>query len=191
VDDPGELASALSEATKSADVVLTCGGVSVGDYDFVPQAVAELGGEVLFHRLSIKPGKPLLAARVGKTWVLGLPGNPVSSLVTWRFFARPLCGRLAGDVEAFREQPEVGVLTRPAACHGRRMVFAPAMTRPRRGATEVTVPAWKGSHDVVPYARADALAVLDVGAGLVKGDEVRFFRLEGCGMRLAREAVCT
>ena len=89
-DDRAKLTAAMSEAIASADLVLSTGGVSVGDYDYVETILAELGGEIPIRAVAIKPGKPLTVARFGRdahtVVYFGLPGNPVSALVScWRF----------------------------------------------------------------------------------------------------------
>lgn len=95
-DNLSETKQAISGACDQSDVVILTGGVSAGDTDFVPQAIIELGGEIVFHRLPIRPGKPVLAGFVDETLVIGLPGNPVSTAITARVIAQPLLERLAG-----------------------------------------------------------------------------------------------
>ena len=94
-DEPAAVVSALSGAGESCDVVITSGGVSVGDHDHVKRSVEQLG-ELDFWRLNLKPGKPLAFGRLGNARFFGLPGNPVSTIVTWLLIARPavlaLCG---------------------------------------------------------------------------------------------------
>ncbi len=89
------LLDALEKAT-GVDVIVTSGGASVGDHDLVRPAIEKWGAEIEFWRVAIKPGKPLLVARRGPQWVLGLPGNPVSSYVTAFLFLLPLLRALAG-----------------------------------------------------------------------------------------------
>jgi molybdopterin molybdotransferase len=88
-DDRSKLTAAMSEAIASADFVLSTGGVSVGDYDYVETILGELGGDIRIRSVAIKPGKPLTVARFNRTHPIvyfGLPGNPVSALVgCWRF----------------------------------------------------------------------------------------------------------
>ncbi len=84
-----------------ADVLLTVGGVSVGTYDLVEKALTDVGAEVAFHKVAIKPGKPLLFARAGRVPIIGLPGNPVSALVTFELFVRPGLRRMQGHVALF------------------------------------------------------------------------------------------
>ena len=96
-DDLGEIESKLAEALQVSDAVIFTGGVSMGDTDHVPAAVKGSGAEVLFHRLAIRPGAPILgAASHAGQLILGLPGNPVSVAVTFRRFGMPLLERLGG-----------------------------------------------------------------------------------------------
>lgn len=94
-DTMDALAAALARAG-SADAIVTSGGASVGDHDLVRPALEAWGAEIDFWRVAIKPGKPLLVARRGAQWVLGLPGNPVSSYVTAFLFLLPLLRALGG-----------------------------------------------------------------------------------------------
>lgn len=94
-DDLEETRRTLAAAIEQSDVVILTGGVSAGDMDFVPQAIVDLGGEIVFHRLPIRPGKPVLVGFVNETLVIGLPGNPVSTTVTARVVAQPLLERMA------------------------------------------------------------------------------------------------
>jgi molybdopterin molybdotransferase len=86
----------LQQATQQADAVILTGGVSAGDTDFVLPAIESLGGTVVFHRLPLRPGKPVLVAMLQGKLVAALPGNPVSAAVTARVIAEPLLDRLAG-----------------------------------------------------------------------------------------------
>jgi len=99
------------------DVVLTSAGVSVGERDYVKEVLAALGVELHFWRVALKPGKPLVVGRRGRTLFFGLPGNPTSSLVTFELFVRPALRRLLGhtDVEPVRVTGRLdGRLSKPA-----------------------------------------------------------------------------
>lgn len=99
-DTPTAVQKSLRVAQEGADVVLTTGGVSAGRYDIVPQVVTELGGEILFHNVAIRPGKPLLFARLVNNAVLfGLPGNPIAVAACLRFFVVPALRRMQGLAE--------------------------------------------------------------------------------------------
>jgi molybdopterin molybdotransferase len=100
-DEMGGLKKMMTEGLK-ADLLITSGGVSVGKYDLVQPALKELGGTVKFWKVNIKPGMPLMFALCGGTPVFGLPGNPVSSMVTFLEFVRPALSRMMGRAH---EQP--------------------------------------------------------------------------------------
>lgn len=87
---------ALVSARDESNVIITVGGVSVGDHDLVAPALQQLGAEIFFHKVRIKPGKPILFARLGGALVLGLPGNPSSAQVTFALFGAPLLRALQG-----------------------------------------------------------------------------------------------
>ena len=74
-DDPEKLAPTLSRLCSQYDVVITSGAVSVGQFDYIPGVVKRLDGELLFHKVFVKPGKPTLIAKIGECWLLSLPGN--------------------------------------------------------------------------------------------------------------------
>lgn len=97
-DDADELERVLRQAVETSDAVITTGGVSVGQYDLVKETIAKLG-EVRFWRVAIKPGKPLAYAHIAGKPVFGLPGNPVSSIVTFDLFVRPALLRMSGVQE--------------------------------------------------------------------------------------------
>jgi molybdopterin molybdotransferase len=96
-DDPGAVDRALGDALGEADVVVTVGGVSVGDYDVVRPALERAGVAIDYWKVAIKPGKPIAVGRRGDTHVLGLPGNPASAIVTFVLFGAPLLRALQGD----------------------------------------------------------------------------------------------
>lgn len=109
IDEPEKLVTALSEAVDRCDAVVLTGGVSKGAHDHVPDAVRRSGGEVLFHRIAARPGKPVLGAvREGKP-ILGLPGNPVSVLCTARRLVAPALRKRAGFFEPDPTRPLVSV----------------------------------------------------------------------------------
>jgi len=94
-DDPEALERTLSDASGQADVILTSGGVSVGDADYIRELTARLGN-VKFWKLNIKPGRPMAFGRVGGAWLFGLPGNPVAVMVTFQQIVRDALLRLMG-----------------------------------------------------------------------------------------------
>ncbi|MBS3897707.1 MAG: molybdopterin molybdotransferase MoeA [Dethiobacter sp.] len=109
-DERDELAQAIVWACQEADFVLTTGGVSVGDHDLTPAAVAASGAEILFHRVAIKPGTPALAARFGNKIIFSLSGNPAAALVTFLQFVLPAL-QLARGID-WRQQVVKAVITK-------------------------------------------------------------------------------
>ena len=97
-DDPEQLRAAFREASAHADVVITSGGVSVGEADYTKQILDELG-EISFWKIAMKPGRPLTFGRIGNAWFFGLPGNPVAVMVTFYQFVLPALRHLAGETD--------------------------------------------------------------------------------------------
>ncbi|MGL5948447.1 MAG: molybdopterin molybdotransferase MoeA [Aeromonas sp.] len=95
-DDPAALRTAFMQADSQCDALITSGGVSVGEADFTKATLAQLG-EVGFWRLAIKPGKPFAFGRLNRAWFFGLPGNPVSAMVTFDQLVRPALAKLGGE----------------------------------------------------------------------------------------------
>ncbi len=96
VDAPGPLSETLASGLASFDLLILTGGVSEGDFDYVPRCLEDLGARILFHRVSIKPGKPTLFARKEDRFVFGLPGNPVSTFVIFELLVKPFLYRRMG-----------------------------------------------------------------------------------------------
>jgi molybdopterin molybdotransferase len=157
-DRPGPLAAAIAEELRSCDLLLLTGGVSAGDFDYVPRCLEEVGAEVLFHRVSIKPGKPTLFARRGEQYIFGLPGNPVSTFIIFEVFVRPFLYRRMGlDWTPATFQ---GWLARPLRrAPADRTEFLPVKVS--RGA--VTPVAYHGSAHLNALGGADGLVRIEIG----------------------------
>jgi molybdopterin molybdotransferase len=165
-DDPEALAAALT-APEGAPILLTSGGVSMGEHDHLPAVLAGLGATILFHRIRLKPGKPMLAALLGDRLVLGLPGNPVSAYLNARLFLPVALARLQGL--AFPDPWHQGTLAARVKNKGDRPLLHPC--RLADGALH-PLPS-KGSGDLVTLARAEACAWIEPG-GLEAGVGVRY-----------------
>lgn len=120
-DDLDATVAAFRNA-RHADIIVTTGGASVGDRDLVRPALEAAGASIDFWRIALKPGKPLLAGRLGDAIVLGLPGNPVSAFVTARLFLLPLVRHLGGAAEPF-DRPRAMRLAGSLPATGKRMEF--------------------------------------------------------------------
>lgn len=148
----------------NADVLIVCGGVSMGEFDFVGSTVEELGCDVLLDGVALQPGKPLVVARHESGWVFGLPGNPASVMVTFRLFVRPLLRRLMGHEDGYFEGALNGRLAAPLAGAKDRDRFLPAEVETADGELFVRPLTAKGSHDLAAYALGHALVHIPPGA---------------------------
>jgi len=110
-DSKEETLKRLEEGIEICDVLITTGGVSMGDYDFVKQVVKDLGVEVLFYKVRVKPGKPVLFGRRGNKFFFGLPGFPVSTVVSFKLFVFPLLRKIQGAKELFKQRIKAELLT--------------------------------------------------------------------------------
>ncbi len=170
-DDPEKLGAMISRGLQS-DVLLICGGVSMGEFDFVEAELDRAGCEVLVNGVAIQPGKPLVVAKHPGGWVFGLPGNPASAMIGFWLFVRPLLNRLAGRCDAFWSGARKAVLVneiRPA--HGRNL-YLPATVRGGAEGLEVSASQPQGSHDVAAYAHGTALLQVPAHSSPQPGDEV-------------------
>jgi len=164
--------AALERAVNECDAVVTSGGVSVGEYDFVKTAFAALGGELAFWKIAIKPGKPFVFGRAGKPFLFGLPGNPVSALVTFLLLVRPALAAMQGASE--RSLPKsTGVLAESLANPGDRRHFVRVVVdevgRVRSAGTQA-------SHSLSSLAAANGLVDVPPRTSLPVGAAVSVLR---------------
>jgi molybdopterin molybdotransferase len=177
-DDAELLRRVIGERAERADVLVLSGGVSMGVYDFTKTALGALGAEIFFERVSLRPGKPTVFARLGRTLVFGLPGNPVSVSVTFNLFARTAIRAMQGAREASLAE-EQAVLGRSVRGAIERASYLPAKLRTDAAGRLVAEPLrWGGSSDFVAFTRADALVIVEAGARAVEAETiVRVVRL--------------
>jgi molybdenum cofactor synthesis domain-containing protein len=160
-DDTQLLKTQIAEASKHSDVVVTSGGVSMGVYDFTKTALQELGAELFFERVALRPGKPTVFARLPNgTFIFGLPGNPVSVSVTFNLFARTALQAMQGAAEPTLKQ-ETALLARSVKGASDRETFLPCELTTNDDGQLIAFPLkWGGSSDFVAFARATALIIL-------------------------------
>jgi molybdopterin molybdotransferase len=160
------------------DILLVSGGVSMGKYDLVEAVFAEFGVEVLFDKIAMKPGKPTVFGHRGDAYVFGLPGNPISTMVAFHMFVRPLILFL---LKAENTSPNIleAKLEAPAKCDPQRAALVPAVVRFDRGQYWIRTAPWKGSSDLVGLARANALIMIPQGEGTLEpGASAQFLLME-------------
>jgi molybdopterin molybdotransferase len=158
-DTPEATRAALTGAADNHDVVITSGGVSMGDYDLVKAALKEIGAEIFFDRVIIRPGKPIVFAKRDETYFFGLPGNPVSTSVTFNVFVRPAIRRLQNDPNPLPKTVRA-VLSKPLKDSSSRRSYLPARLCIEDGRAMIESLKWGGSSDLVAFMRANALIIV-------------------------------
>jgi molybdopterin molybdotransferase len=159
VDTPEATREALLRAADAHDIVITSGGVSMGDYDLVKAALKDIGAEIYFDKISIRPGKPTVFARRDKTYFFGLPGNPVSTSVTFNVFARPAI-RKHQSITAPLLPTIRAALVRPLKDSSNRRGYLPARLFIDEGQAMIESLKWGGSSDLVAFMNANALLIV-------------------------------
>jgi molybdopterin molybdotransferase len=166
-DDLAATEAALTAAFQDCDVVITCGGVSVGETDFVKAAFERLGGALEFWKVNIKPGKPFVFGRLGWKFLFGLPGNPVSALVTFLLLVRPALLRWQGAADMGLRQTRA-TLGEALSNESERRHFV----RVRIVEGLIYLAGLQASHALRSFAEADGLLDLAPGARLPAGAPV-------------------
>jgi molybdopterin molybdotransferase len=176
-DERQPLTERLRAALLAADAVVMSGGVSVGAYDFVPAAVADVGARILVHGVSMKPGKPFLFALTpeGRP-IFGLPGNPLSAAVGLHEFVLPALRRMSGvDERACRPMVRARLREELPNNPGRQRYLLARLTWTTDGASATPVPS-QSSADVVAGAQADGFIVVPADAHSLAGGDLVDFR---------------
>jgi molybdopterin molybdotransferase len=168
-DEPGSTRAALERALRQADLVCVSGGVSVGPHDHVKDALAELGVAERFWGVRLKPGKPTWFGTADRgerrVLVFGLPGNPVSAMVTFHLFARPALVAMQGATPA--PSRATAVLDEPVPCNPKREQAVRCRLRAERDGWHAVPTGEQGSHQLTSMLGADALVLIPAGEGEV------------------------
>ena len=160
-DDPGRIGAGVARGIREADVLLVTGGVSVGEHDHVKGALAAAGVEELFWRVRVKPGKPLFCGRTPEgRWAFGLPGNPLSGIVSFLVFVEPLLRRMQGERDAVPRTVRATVSTPVSPSDGRTTYLTATL---RDGVATPT--SQQGSAMTLALARADGFVIAPEGGG--------------------------
>ena len=152
------------------DVLIITGGVSMGEYDLVREVFRDLNLDILFSKVAIKPGKPTVFARRGDKLIFGLPGNPISALVTFECFVRPVLGRICG-----MKQPELprmkGELRSDMQQTPGRTAFLPAWVTWSEDGWKVDPLLWKSSADLIGFTGANATFIFPKNRDVLRRGE--------------------
>ena len=183
-DEPEALKQAIADAITQADVVLSSGGVSVGDYDYVEQVLESLGGKIHIRAVATKPGKPLTVATFGNdtrpVLYFGLPGNPVAALVTFWRFVQSAIKKLSGLAEGWEPTFVKAVARQELRSDGKRETYVWGQLRLLDGVYEFQ-PAGglQNSGNLINLAQTNGLAILPVGQTVISaGVEVQVLQVE-------------
>jgi molybdopterin molybdotransferase len=153
------------------DVLIITGGVSMGEYDFVRDVFQDLGLEILFSKVAIKPGKPTVFAHRGDKLIFGLPGNPISALITFECFVRPALGRLCGMTKPDLPRMKGELLSDMRQAPG-RTAFYPAWVSWEDDGWKVEPLRWKSSADIIGFTHANATFIFPKNRDFLSRGEI-------------------
>ncbi|MCH9699502.1 MAG: molybdopterin molybdotransferase MoeA [Gammaproteobacteria bacterium] len=172
-DNPQHLKTAFLEASQNAELIITSGGVSVGEADYTKQVLAELG-QIEFWTVAMKPGRPIAFGKINSALLFGLPGNPVAVMVTWCFLLKPALEKMLGITNApvipsFQARSLSHIRKRPGRTEYQRGILKPD----GHGQWSVETTGKQGSGILTSMCKANAFIVLEHDHGSVKpGDMV-------------------
>lgn len=170
-DDRTAIREAFITAAAHADALITSGGVSVGEADFVKQTLEELG-RVSFWKIAMKPGRPLAFGRVKEAYFFGLPGNPVSSMVTFYQYVQPALRRLMGEVESESVTVRAPCISKLKKTPGRVEFQRGILERDASGRLVVRSTGPQGSHVLTSMSKANCFIILPLDWGNVEPETV-------------------
>ncbi|OBU04253.1 molybdopterin molybdotransferase MoeA [Morganella psychrotolerans] len=171
-DDPSVLRGIFEKADALADLVISSGGVSVGEADYTKQILDEIG-KINFWKLAIKPGKPFAFGKLDNAWFCGLPGNPVSTTVTFYELVQPLIARLSGFSQWQPPMRIKAIAATPLKKSAGRLDFQRGIAQVNeRGQLEVKTTGDQGSHIFSSFSLANCFIVLERERGAVKAGEI-------------------
>lgn len=169
--DDREVTRAMLQKGLQADVIITSGGVSVGDHDFVKEVIEEMGGELKFWKINMKPGKPLAFAVVADKPLFALPGNPVAAMVGFEMFVRPALLAMMGHSRINRPLVRA-VVTEPIRNNGDRPHLIRALVELQDGKYHLKTTGDQGSARLSSLTLGNALVLIHSGVEINFGDEV-------------------
>lgn len=169
-DEISNLKSQILEALKTNDVLLITGGVSVGDYDFTKPALRELGAEIFFEKVSLKPGKPAVFAKLEDKLIFGLPGNPVSVAVTFCLFVRTALMQMQNAETVELKKGYAVVSAKIKGAKERDSYLPVSVETNERGNLIVESLRFTGSSNFIAFSKANSLLFVPQGVTFESGD---------------------
>jgi molybdopterin molybdotransferase len=160
---------AIEGALEKSNIVVLTGGVSMGDFDYVPQVLQRLGVDIMFQTIAVQPGKPTLFGVKGEKLVFGLPGNPVSSLFQFDLLVRPAINHMMGSVKPTKEIYKIPLAKEFKRKRAGRLALVPAMIN---SIGEVEPINYHGSAHIFALAKATAMIIIPQGVDQVKKGEL-------------------
>ena len=175
-DEPELLKQTMAQAAEMADMVITTGGVSVGDEDHMPGTITDLGGTLHVTKVAIKPGKPVTVGTLGKTMFLGLPGNPVAAFVNFMLIGHAIIEKLAGKTTTpLLSYPAIAGFSRKRSPKMEEYAAATVIGTDGSGLPKVELIKNAGSANLAALARSDGFVVFPSGLEKVDpGDQLKF-----------------
>ncbi len=172
------LTKKIQKALEESDVLLISGGVSVGDYDFVKEILSDIGAKIIFWRVNQKPGKPLVFSTYHDKFIFGLPGNPVSVMICFEMYVRPLVMKMMGNTDLFRHTVTAKASHDFKKVRGRTN-FARVILMKKDGRYLFKSTGMQGSGILTSMVKADGIAVFPEDSGdIIKGSEIKIFCLK-------------
>ena len=170
-DDPHLIRSAFQTASESADIIITSGGVSVGDADYVKQTLEELG-TVNFWKIAMKPGRPLAVGKIKNAYFFGLPGNPVSAMVTFYQFLQPAIRQIMGQEQIENPSIQMKCISSLKKRPGRVEFQRGKIMTDENGLKVVKSTGNQGSHVLSSMSEANCFIILPMETGNVEADSL-------------------
>ncbi len=182
LDDPDLLEASFIKAAQDYDVIISTGGASVGDADYIKEILTRCG-QVSFWKLAIKPGKPLAYGKIGDCHFFGLPGNPVAVVVTFQYLVEPALKKLAGGVQSKKLQITATSLSVLKKSAGRQEYLRGILIQDSNGEFFVSSAGKQGSHILTSMSQANCYIVLPVACqGVKEGDKVNVDIMPGASI---------
>ena len=171
-DDKDKLKEAIKKAAYECDLVLISGGVSVGDYDYIKEILNKSGAKEIFWGVKQKPGKPLAFYEFNEKPIFGLPGNPVSVMVCFELYVRPLIRKLMGYKNLFRNEVSARAMHSFRHDPGRAEFVRVKLAKDKEGNYTVDVTGEQGSGILTSMAEADGIAIIDENKKEIREGEI-------------------